>query len=206
MVIVCEGEKTEPNYFHGFRKEHRLQKELFDVVSGKDGHGNDPANLVKFAKEKKKKLDKDAKEYGFKDHQVWCVFDRDRHPDIDQAINQAYDNKINIAFSNPCFELWLLIHFHEQTSHIEREDAERKLGDYIPDYEKGMKDIYDKTNQDQMTAVKRAEDLRKMHDDKNDPNLVLQDCNPVTTVDKLIGELMRVYRDRKAMSLSDTCG
>jgi hypothetical protein len=41
------------------------------------------------------------------------VFDRDQHPNVDALIRQAEDAGVSVAFSHPCFELWLLVHFRQ---------------------------------------------------------------------------------------------
>ncbi|MFE0691061.1 RloB family protein [Streptomyces xiamenensis] len=50
--------------------------------------------------------------------QVWCVFDVDDYSDIHQAVKKAGDLGIKLAVSNPCFELWLLLHHTPHTAHI----------------------------------------------------------------------------------------
>lgn len=67
------------------------------------------------------------------DHDVdelWCVFDVEwptakRHPHLDQAMNLARDHGIRLAISNPCFELWLVLHFRDQHAFLETDAAER---------------------------------------------------------------------------------
>lgn len=39
------------------------------------------------------------------------MFDRDQHPNVDDLIRRATDAGVHVAFSHPCFELWLLVHF-----------------------------------------------------------------------------------------------
>ncbi len=43
--------------------------------------------------------------------EVWCLFDRDEHGEVDTAIAEGIRNGVRVAFSHPCFELWLLLHF-----------------------------------------------------------------------------------------------
>jgi len=62
FLIVCEGEKTEPNYFRSFR----VPRDVIEVDV--QGLGEDPSKLVNSAKELKEQEEYD---------QVWCVFDRD---------------------------------------------------------------------------------------------------------------------------------
>ncbi len=55
--------------------------------------------------------------------QVWALFDRDQHTDIPEAFaclrehnttaRTAGRGQIQVAFSNPSFDLWLLLHFQQ---------------------------------------------------------------------------------------------
>jgi hypothetical protein len=48
-----------------------------------------------------------------RDDQIWVVFDRDDHPRYDEAVNLCASKNIKVARSNPCFELWLILHYTE---------------------------------------------------------------------------------------------
>jgi len=96
FLIVCEGEKTEPNYFKSFR--------VPTVVIEVKGLGENPSRLVESAKKWQKEDDYD---------QVWCVFDRDSWPEQDfyNAIKNATEQGFGVAYSHECFELWYILHF-----------------------------------------------------------------------------------------------
>lgn len=63
--------------------------------------------------------------------EVWCVFDCDVHPYVPEAIELAHKNEINVAMSNPCVELWFILHHAEQTAHIERHAAQRRSAELL---------------------------------------------------------------------------
>ena len=72
--------------------------------------------------------------------EIWCVFDIDEHANVRTAISNAKDSGIEVAVSNPCVELWLLLHVEDQTAFISRRDAQRQVkqlqltcGKRIPD-------------------------------------------------------------------------
>jgi hypothetical protein len=67
LLIVCEGEKTEPIYFNELKKAFRLSNANIKVC----GRGFDPLGVVSFA------IETYRKEPEF--DRVYCVFDRDRH-------------------------------------------------------------------------------------------------------------------------------
>jgi hypothetical protein len=105
--IVCEGTVTEPRYF---KDVQHTERSLIDLQIEP---GGTPKTLVERAAERKK--DADGKSRKLKDdnqkyEEVWCVFDVDEHPLIPEAKNQARANGIEMAISNPCFELWALLH------------------------------------------------------------------------------------------------
>ncbi|MER0784833.1 RloB family protein [Pseudomonas aeruginosa] len=90
VLIVCEGARTEPNYFKSFR----VYKDCHIV-----GSGSNTLSVVKEAIRLKKE-----NSYS----EAWCVFDRDSFPAsrVKAALNLAERNNIKCAFSNESFELW----------------------------------------------------------------------------------------------------
>ncbi len=105
FLIVCEGAKTEPNYFQSFR----VPKEVIDI----HGIGDNTIRIVEEAIRLKEKDNYD---------QVWCVFDRDSFPPnrFNAAFILAGENSIKIAYSNEAFELWYLLHFNYYDSAMSR--------------------------------------------------------------------------------------
>jgi hypothetical protein len=71
--------------------------------------------------------------------EVWCVHDVDDHPGLDEARVTARDNDIRLAISNPCFELWLLLHFRDDPGPQERAGLFRLLKPFVPDYDKKIR-------------------------------------------------------------------
>lgn len=135
FLVVCEGEVTEPRYFRQLR---HLLKSLIDLEILP---GGDPKILVERAVLKRSEADKAASQkhdsYLAYD-QVWCVCDVDEHPRLNDALQQARDNGIDAAVSNPCFELWALLHFQDQTAHIERGAVQHLCREHMPGYKKEL--------------------------------------------------------------------
>ncbi|MGA3099134.1 MAG: RloB family protein [Bryobacteraceae bacterium] len=124
FLIVCEDTKTEPGYFKAMRHLEKSLIELELVSPGKK-----PKPLVEHAVAMKKEAAaraKREKDENLNYDHVWCVFDVDEHPYLPEAKQQARDNGIEVAVSNPCFELWLLLHFCDQRAHIERGPLQEK--------------------------------------------------------------------------------
>ena len=170
FLIICEGKKTEPNYFQAFRIPDLSVKQL-DVI----GLGDNTLSLVERAKEIK-----DKGNYNY----VWCVFDRDSFPagKFNAAITSAYNNEMHVAYSNEAFELWYLLHFHFYNTGISRDSYKSKLTKLLKHkYEKNSTTIYEELKDKQHSAIKNANTLLIQYD----PNRPEKD-NPSTTVHLLV--------------------
>ena len=91
ILIVCEGSKTEPNYFKDLKRRMRIPAAQIKVI-GKEC-GSAPISVVDFAIEEKKNT-----QY-LKYDQIWCVIDTDNHTTLNEALDKANGNVINIALS-----------------------------------------------------------------------------------------------------------
>lgn len=159
ILIVCEGEVTEPGYFDGFWKSCRNPRVEVYIPPER----GIPLSLVRIAKDWKRRADLEAKRSGdaFASYdEVWCVYDVDQHPFLSEARNMADANGIRTAISNPCFELWLLLHFREQPGAIERDMARTMLKKFLPDYDKYVD--YSSLVNGYVTAVSRASRLAEV--------------------------------------------
>jgi hypothetical protein len=169
-------------------EENRLVDVEIDDASGV------PKTLVERAVARKKASEEEAhraRDENLKYDEIWCVFDVDVHPKLPDARQQARDNGIKLAVSNPCFELWLLLHFREHSAHIERNVAARLLRTHIHDYQKEVP--FEDVRDSYAEAVKRAQQLDKRHSDNG-----TKGGNPSTNVYRLT-ERIRAY-GRKARS------
>lgn len=111
--VLTEGEVTEPAYLRV------MASETVRLDIGRTG-GFVPMSLVRRAR-KEAKANRRARGEGF--DEIWCVFDRDEHPNLEQAMREARDSGVCTALSNPCFEVWLLLHVEPCSAHIERRAA-----------------------------------------------------------------------------------
>jgi hypothetical protein len=178
FFIVCEGEKTEPNYFKKFSVDVDLK-----VIKGK---GKDTKSLVETAIELK-----NDPESGGRDR-VWCVFDRDRNDqnphdaqNFKAAITLAQTNGIKVAYSNDAFELWYLLHFNYYNTGISRNDYPNMLAKLLRhEYKKNSETIYQELKDKQQDAIKHAKRLLQEYEPSNP-----ESDNPSTTVHLLVEEL-----------------
>ena len=153
FLIVCEGEKTEPNYFNNYRVPGLIHVHA-------EGYGVSPPQLVDKALKLKRESSK--RRHQDKYDQIWCVFDKDdwNEGDFDNAIKQAEKQGLNVAYSNQAFELWYLLHFHYYNSPMHRKDYENKLSELLDcPYNKKSLTMYDQLGSQQGTAIKNAKRL-----------------------------------------------
>lgn len=105
FIIVCEG-KTEYNYFRAIRRSMRLSTLQINIANP---GASDPRSIVNEAIQR---WSANKQEGGWTgDDSAWAVYDGDEHIRNDpknwnDARQLADANNINLAVSNPCFELW----------------------------------------------------------------------------------------------------
>ncbi len=175
FLIICEGKKTEPNYFRAFHLSNVNVKVI--------GIGQNTKSLVKATIDNKLL----ALSYDVEYDQIWCVFDKDDFPDNDfnDAIQLAQINSIHPAYYNESFELWYLLHFQYFESAIHRNNYMKKLSQLLGEkYKKNDKTVYDKLLPQQKIAIQNAKKLLKSYSSINPSK-----NNPSTTVYLLVEEL-----------------
>ncbi|MDD5091790.1 MAG: RloB family protein [Candidatus Wallbacteria bacterium] len=185
ILIVCEGEKTEPNYFNAFQshEEKRSAKWILEV----EGPGYNSDSLVREAKRlfKDKGLDK-------KSDVCWVVFDRDNVPkeNFNRAFALAARSDIRTAFSNEAFELWYLLHFNYYDTGMSRSQYSDKLCELLEEkYFKNSDKMYEKLLPRQGAAIKNAKKLMASRWEKDGRKSNAESDNPSTSVHLLVEEL-----------------
>jgi hypothetical protein len=179
FLIVCEGEKTEPNYFEALAAELRIS-----VNARIEGLGDNTDSLVQQAIALKQ-----ADDYV----QAWCVFDRDSFPPnrFHRAIQLAESNDVRVAYSNEAFELWYILHFEYLQSGLPRDNYKKKLTRHLgKEYQKNSPTIYTDIKNKQSTAIRNATRLLSIYDPQNPER-----DNPSTKVHLLVQELNSFRRD-----------
>jgi len=145
VFIICNGIETEYNYFSGLRSYlGREGNYLMDVKIVK----GDPIRVIKQILKGKlalKHFDKEIDE-------VFIVFDIDdfytqNTEFLIENIKNAIKAGINVIFSNPCFEYWLLLHLKETYSTLDAKKTIKLLENeykkvFSTKYKKNLKEIY----------------------------------------------------------------
>jgi len=189
ILIVCEGENTEPSYFNQFKLSSATVKSV--------GEGYNTVSLVNRAIQL-------ANEKNYE--QVWCVFDKDdfSENDFNNAIQIAKANNFGLAYSNQAFEYWLILHFNDhQGGGMHRDDYDKKINKLIKpfnivydgkksklineDFFELLDSFDEKTDKKRVDlAIKRAERNCKQHNHLNPAKE-----ESTTTVFELVKELLK---------------
>jgi hypothetical protein len=151
FYIFCEGEKTEPNYFEGFKRsieQNPIYRNM--VLIEIKPCGAETLRVLTQAERyvKENELDKG---------QVWCVYDKDSFPSahfnqVVERVNALNKNKTNLqyhaAWSNECIEFWFILHFENYIANNNRKEYKAFLNNQFKEnglqkYEKNLKNIYE---------------------------------------------------------------
>ena len=125
--MFVEGLRTEDSYLTYWRRRYR-DRVLVEI----DPYRGGPLQLVEHAVEAKRIETREGKRGRGRPHnQIWCVFDRDEHPNFVQAVDLANRHDIKLAISNPCIELWFILHFENPTTYLERQAAQRRAAELL---------------------------------------------------------------------------
>ncbi len=110
LVIVCDDTRTAVSYFNEVQRTVKDRVALKVVKCG----GTSPDDVIELAKEYKKSLQAKGVHDKRDQDSVWALID------IEQAVDRqakAYEAQrvgraagIQVVLSNPCYELWTLLH------------------------------------------------------------------------------------------------
>ena len=117
VIIATEGTDTEPIYFEAVKADLCSSNVHVEVLRRSDGNSS-PENVYH-------QLQMFKDEYNIADDdELWVVVDRDKWTEkmlSEVALYCHQDNNLKLCVSNPCFELWLLLHLEDITSYSSEE-------------------------------------------------------------------------------------
>lgn len=119
IVVFTEGQSSEPDYINALKRLPHISDNVSLNIEIRPEHGV-PVTLVTEAKEYSSDVEVD---------EVWCVFDVEwprNHPHLKEALKTARDNGIRLAISNPCFEIWLIMHYSDCGAWLDTAQAESR--------------------------------------------------------------------------------
>ncbi len=189
LLLVAEGHNvTETLYFKQFQKQHAL----YNIKIITPGSVTDPEGMLE-------KLEKYwlRNELDFmKGDRGFVVLDLDCDDKKAKLIEklEASSKIAQFVVSNPCFEIWFLLHY-KYTTHVYLSGAEviRDLRNYIADYEKN-KDISKLLSDKTETAFQNAIKLTR-HYDKLGYKWPSNKGNPRTDVPVIINAIKELGGD-----------
>lgn len=168
FFIFCEGE-TEKEYINYLRSRYKIPIEIKSKISGNKISQKHIRNFLK------------GKPTSPKD-KIFLMYDLDV-PEILDKLKSI--KKANLLVSNPCIELWFLIHHQNQNANINSGNCIRKLENFWKVYKKGelTESLKKKLTKNEPKAINRAKKM-KLYD------------NPSTNVFEIIEELDNVINQK----------
>jgi hypothetical protein len=130
FTIFSEGRNTEPAYFDALAIGYRDTL----ILEIKPGVGV-PYTIAERAAEQARQVRRAARNSYEEHDEIWAVFDRDTHPRIDDAVALCVRNRVGVARSNPCFELWLILHEADFDKPVDSHGAQTHLRKLRPEYD-----------------------------------------------------------------------
>ena len=192
-LIICEGTKTEPNYFKSIKEKisgSNKEKIIIEIV----GKGRGTNNLLD---EAIKEVQKSANYIS----NVWLIYDKDEftNESFDEVVNRCKrinkqeETIYNPIWSNESIEVWILLHFIRFDSQINRSDCIKKINENFKKedlgrYKKNDEKLYEKLKPYLKNAIENAKWLDSKYSNKKLPSQM----NPCTKVYQLV-ELLNKY-------------
>ena len=115
IVIASEGKDTERIYFKALAKEYTNPRVHVHILERSENEQNNssPEYVLKQLNNYKSQYELEV------DDELWLVVDKDRWTDAmlsHVATACTLEVSMHMALSNPCFELWLLLHLEDVAS------------------------------------------------------------------------------------------
>lgn len=174
VLIVCEGGKTEPQYFAEWRSALRSFMKI-NIHSDKNGF-TPSKTWVEAQQEIEKAFKRNGKGNGY--DYAYCVFDKDTHECYKrtlEAIKNTQDflgTKVFLINSIPSFEVWVLLHFCVTDKPFNNADeVAKEIKKHLNAYEKdGTYNLYKHISQHTDKAIENAEKVIAQLVDTDNPS------------------------------------
>lgn len=175
IIIAAEGEFTEKIYFEALRKHARNSRVHIKILERDEENRHNSSPEYVLGQLTQYKLENPIEQ----DDELWLVIDKDKWTAKSiRAVAQrcAQDSSYHLALSNPCFELWLILHIIDASLESDEEKVkmlknrkEKKNADpYLKRKLRALLGSYNESNYDAdqlvvqiAEAITRAETLDK---------------------------------------------
>jgi len=187
ILIITEGE-TEEAYLEGFRQDSRSNGKF--TIQLKNPPDSDCGSLLDYCFRTMDFYKLDV----LHGDRVFCVCDSpDKFTDeIRKNLQKAQEKGVELILTNPCIELWFLLHYKKISNSISSNNAINGLTKYIPDYLKGSRyDTYSKLKPKTEDALKNV----KTVEIKGQITQMIP--NPGTNMNKLVILLRELINNKR---------
>ena len=164
IVIASEGKDTERIYFKALAKEYTNPRVHVHVLERSENEQNNssPEHVLKQLNDYKSQYELEA------DDELWLVVDKDRWTEAmlsRVATECSQEVAMHMALSNPCFELWLLLHMEdavslppeEQKQWMENRRKSKNADPYLKVRLRQMMGSYHESSYDALTLIAHIE-------------------------------------------------
>lgn len=165
IVIASEGKDTERIYFTALAKEYTNPRVHVHILERSENEQNNssPEHVLKQLNDYKSQYKLEA------DDELWLVVDKDQWEDkmlSRVATECALEVSMHMALSNPCFELWLLLHLEdaasltpeEHTLWMENRRKSKNADPYLKVRLRQKMGTYHESSYDALTLIAHIED------------------------------------------------
>lgn len=183
IVIAAEGRnKTEYAYFASFREQHGK----YVIRLANTGLDTDPKGMLNCMDSYWKKNELSTKD----GDKAYIVLDMDLDEKKINTVKRLQKKTENVRFiaSNPCIEVWFILHFIYTTHPFkDSKEPKKELAKYIDGYKESM-DIAEVLRPNLEDAKKRIEQLKAYYKQIG-TEWGSAKCNPMSDVVEIIEEL-----------------
>lgn len=135
FTLFCEGRNTEPEYFQAVAAKFDRAIVELEIIPAAGAPLTITAAATAYVKETAKAARRAGPQSYARRDQVWAVFDRDDHDQVHNCLASCEAGGVGVAFSNPCFELWLILHVIDFDAPIDRHKLQKELQKVCPEYD-----------------------------------------------------------------------
>lgn len=189
LLLIAEGRNvTETQYFRQFQRQHSA----FNIKILTPGSATDPDKMLET-------LERYWKQYDMsyaRGDQGFVVLDLDCNEKKARLIEKLESGSKIARFivSNPCFEVWFVLHYRYSTHvYSDGDEVIKDLRRFIPDYQKNT-DVTASLSGMLDTAMENARKLVEYCEEMG-YHWPSNECNPRTDVPAIIHEIKRMGGD-----------
>jgi RloB-like protein len=131
FTIYSEGMNTEPEYFTALGSTVSAALVELKIHKAAGVPTTIASKALQLAKSRRRSGNADSFE---KFDQIWVVFDQDTHDKVKESIDNLGKSSVKVAYSNPCFELWLILHLQDFDKPVDHHQVQKHLEGICSDY------------------------------------------------------------------------